>query len=130
MTKDSIIKKLIPVLEASRQRIIFAYLFGSWAEGTAGPLSDIDIAIYVSEPDHFSFQDKLRFRAECCRALLRDDIDVIVLNQLKNLILSGEIVDKGIVFYDLDPETRFDYEVKVLHEVLDFRRQRERIMGG
>ena len=32
----------------SREDVVFAYLFGSTATGEATPLSDVDIAVYVS----------------------------------------------------------------------------------
>ncbi|MCS6883210.1 MAG: DUF86 domain-containing protein [Oscillochloridaceae bacterium] len=37
-------------LLAAEERITFALLLGSFARGQAGPLSDVDIGIYVSRP--------------------------------------------------------------------------------
>lgn len=130
MERKNILNKLKPVLDKYHDKIVFAYLFGSSAEDLAGPLSDIDIAIYVNNPLALAFNDKLQFHADCCRALKRDDVDVVVLNQLKNIILQHEIVEKGVVMYDLDPETRIEYELKTLHNALDFRQQRERVMSA
>jgi uncharacterized protein len=33
----------------SDEDVVFAYLFGSLAKGKAGPLSDVDIAVYCRE---------------------------------------------------------------------------------
>jgi predicted nucleotidyltransferase len=129
MGRDEIVRKLKQVIGRYRDTIVFAYLFGSFGENSAGPLSDIDIAIYVDNSALFGFNEKLRFHADCCRALQRDDIDVVVLNQLDNLILSHEVIEEKVILYDSDPEKRFDYETKILHRVLDFRIQRARIMG-
>ncbi len=130
MERKNILNKLQPVLDKYHDKIVFAYLFGSSAEDLAGPLSDIDIAIYAHNPLAFAFNDKLQFHADCCRALKRDDVDVVVLNQLKNIILQHEIVEKGVVMYDLDPEKRIEYELKTLHNALDFKQQRDRIMSA
>ncbi len=37
-------------LLAGQEFIAFALLFGSFARGQPGPLSDVDIGIYVSRP--------------------------------------------------------------------------------
>jgi len=34
---------------ASHPRVLFAYLFGGLAKGKPSPLSDVDIAVYLSE---------------------------------------------------------------------------------
>jgi hypothetical protein len=67
--------------------------------------------------------------AECSRALHRNDIDLIILNTVNNLILKDEIIRAGIVLYDGDTDTRVDYELKTLHQALDFRYQRQMAMG-
>jgi predicted nucleotidyltransferase len=55
-----VVRRYIAVLERNGVPIKEAFLFGSFAKGTAGPFSDIDVAI-VS--DHFSgdrFEDRRR----------------------------------------------------------------------
>jgi predicted nucleotidyltransferase len=46
------IEHLLPVAQAymkSRKDVLFAYLFGGLARGKTSPLSDVDIAICLSE---------------------------------------------------------------------------------
>ena len=105
----------------------FSYLFGSVAEGTAGPLSDIDIAVLL---DPFRLESILPLHNALCRALKRDEIDLLILNQTKNIILLEEIVRHGILIYEKDPIARLDFEWKIIHQAIDFRETRKRIFGA
>jgi predicted nucleotidyltransferase len=106
------------------------YLFGSQAIGEATDRSDIDLGI-LFKPAAVSAAASHRFTlfAECSRALKRNDIDLVVLNTAANLILQDEIIRTGILLYDGDGEARIDYELKTLHQALDFRFQRQLAMG-
>ncbi len=59
--------------------VLVAYLFGSLARGTQGPLSDVDVAVLLRE-DGSLFDRQLRLVADLSGELRRDDVDVIVLN--------------------------------------------------
>ena len=70
-------EKLLKATPALRKnQIIFAYLFGSAAEGRLSPLSDIDIALFLNP----NLNQRQRFyrRLECMtlleRILERDDM--------------------------------------------------------
>lgn len=121
-------QKLAPVFEKYCDAILFGYCFGSHATGETTPKSDIDLAVYLN-PQNLDFDFKLSLRADICRQLNRDDVDLIVLNTLKNLIVAGEIVWNGVLIYENAPEIREDYELKIIHRVIDFRTQRKAIMG-
>ena len=100
--------------------IAFAYLFGSYATGEQTALSDIDIAIYLNKPSTFSFNRLLLFHGDCCRVLQRNDIDILVLNTTRNLILLKEIITMGKIIYNINQELLDDFEVRTLHVVHDF----------
>jgi predicted nucleotidyltransferase len=106
------------------------YLFGSEASGETTDRSDLDLAV-LFKPAAASSAASHRFTlfAECSRALKRNDIDLVVLNTATNLILKHEIIRTGILLYDGDGEARIDYELKTLHQALDFRFQRQMAMG-
>lgn len=118
------------VLASYRERILFAYLFGSRARGDATTNSDFDFAVYCTPgtPEGY-FGIRLAVHADLCRALGRNDVDLLVLNTTTNLILLDEVVRHGTVLYDRDPEARMDFEVKALHRAMDFKAQRLAIMG-
>ena len=104
----------------------FGYLFGSWAEGTEGPLSDLDIAVYMEPYSHESY---IRLHTALARALKRSDIDLLALNRTKNLILLEEIITKGILLYEKDPSKRIEYEAMTIHKVIDFKSHRKAVLG-
>ena len=110
--------------------IAFAYIFGSYATGEQSALSDIDIALYLEKQSNFDFNKLLLFHGDCCRALQRNDIDILVLNTTKHLILIKNIITKGKIIYNVNQELLDDFEVKTLHTVHDFteRNLPERIL--
>ena len=129
---NEIIKKikttLQPIFSRYADRIIFCYCFGSLATNNYTGNSDVDLAFYV-HPDAVNYDFKLTLYAECSRALKRNDIDIIILNDLKNLILSETVVRYGILLYESNKDERTSYEIKTLHNAIDFRFQRKLAMG-
>ena len=109
-------------------QIIFCYCFGSVATNSYSESSDIDLAFYV-HPDVADFDFKLTLYADCSRALKRNDVDIIILNDLPNLILAESVVRHGILLYESNREQRLDYEMKTIHNVIDFRYQRKLAIG-
>jgi len=63
---------------ASDEHVILAYLFGSQADGTAGPQSDYDIALLVRQP---SLALQARLAHEIGIILGTDRVDVVLLNR-------------------------------------------------
>lgn len=124
------IAPIAAVLDLHRDDVLFAYLFGSAAEGAGGPLSDVDIAVYFSGKEAPSLFDRaLSLHADLCRALRRNDVDLVTLNTARNIVMLDEIVRKGLVLIDRDAGLRHDFEQRVLHEAIDFRQQRVALMG-
>lgn len=124
-------ESLAPVFEKMRGRVAVAYLFGSSANGQAGPNSDIDLAVLLHTGGvDADFEVRLELYADCCRALKRNDIDVVVLNRTRNLFLLESVVREGKVLFEDDAELREEYEVRVMHDFIDFREHRMRVMGG
>lgn len=109
-----------------RHGVTLAYLFGSQAEGTAGPGSDVDIAVLLSPgtprerfaPARLSLINELT-------AVLQRDVDVAVLNEVR-ASLAYDVACSGILLFE-DPETRpaIDFVVAARRYYLDtekFRR--------
>ncbi len=109
--------------------IIFAYLFGSSAKNETTALSDIDIAVYFSDTENRYLEKKLCFYGDLCRELKRNDIDLVVLNTTRNIILLHEIVSTGILLHDRDSDLRQEFECKTHHTAIDFKTQRFAVMG-
>lgn len=120
--------KLQPIFTRFKDKIFFCYAFGSLATNEYSTNSDVDLAFYV-HPDFVNYDFKLTLYADCSRALMRNDIDIIILNDLKNLILSENVVRYGILLYESNKDERTSYEIRTIHNAIDFRYQRKLAMG-
>jgi len=119
MSPEFQLQPLIAVCEKYPE-IAFAYLFGSCATGEQTAMSDIDIAIYHNKESDFSFNKLLLFHGDCCRVLQRNDIDILVINTTKNLILLNEIITTGKIIYNTNQNLLDEFEVNTLHRAHDF----------
>ena len=97
----------------------FAYLFGSYANLSADKNSDIDIAVYIT-PKYNDFDTKLKIHHKL-EIALEKDIDLIVLNKVKNFSLLSDILNKGILLKDSNDDARIMYELEKEHEILDYK---------
>lgn len=118
------------ILKDNSDSVLFAYLFGSHVQGTSSKKSDIDIAVYLKDSAHESFFDiKMDLYVNLSRTLKRNDIDLVIMNTCKNLILLHAIISHGVVIYCQDEFFRLDYEQKIMHSAIDFKQQRKMAMG-
>lgn len=110
-----IVEKIMDCLAADG-RVKFAYLFGSVARGTTGPLSDIDIAVYLDgRIDRFNY--KLKLMESLARAMKTENFDLVVLNDATPL-LGYEIIRSGVVLKE-NRSKRILFETRVMREYLD-----------
>lgn len=113
---DAVRRRIRPVLE-SDVRVCFAYLFGSVAQGTARPGSDIDIAV-LTRP-RGTLLDDARLQDELAAALGREDVDLLVLDDaplwLRYRVVSGEVV------FSRDERCRIAFREWTEKEFLDFQ---------
>lgn len=111
--------------------IVSAMVIGSQARGTAGPLSDIDIA-YWHDPRldaQQRFRLRLRLIAAATKALSTDEVDVIPLNTAPPLMQHRAMRD-GRRFIERDAKTRVRLETRALIEYLDTAPLRDALSRG
>lgn len=98
-----------------------AYLFGSQATGNVGPLSDVDVAVYL---DGLNRTDRFRLRlelmAELSGALQRNDVEVVVLNDARRPAFKYHVIADGVIVYEREPY-RVQVEPSIVNEYLDFQ---------
>ena len=97
-----------------------AYLIGSRARRTAGPLSDIDLAILHS-PDLGSrsrLDLRLRLMADAGAALDTTEVDVVLLNGAPPLV-RHRALSEGVLLVDNDPTSRIGFYVRTLNDYVD-----------
>jgi len=118
--RDEIITLLKNKLSNSDE-VLFGYLFGSYAINKQTKTSDIDLALYLCNTN---FDTKLQINYELSK-LLKKDVDLVVLNDIKNIYLMENILKDGIVIKDHNK--RFDFEVMKHHDILDYKAFRKYI---
>jgi predicted nucleotidyltransferase len=99
--------------------VVFGYLFGSAASDRMGPLSDVDVAVYLDysvDP----FETKLAILDRVSKHLETDRLDLVVLNDAP-LALAGRVLANRRVIVDHDPFARHQYESMIIREFADFR---------
>ena len=100
---------------ANNNSVLFGYLFGSYAKNEQTLKSDVDIALYLKDT---SLDSKLQLNYELSK-LLKKDVDLIVLNEIKNIYLLEDILTNGKVIKDSDK--RIDFELLKEHQILDYK---------
>jgi len=98
--------------------ISLVYLFGSRVEGTVGPLSDCDIAIFVefsapAETIRSQFQHALE------TVLHPIPVDVVLLRQAP-IELAYAVIAQGVVLYERTITERVEYEAYVMGRYGDY----------
>lgn len=137
--RKTLLTQIEKALNKHQDKVAFAYLFGSSVIKDYQYKSDVDVAVYLKKDylalggqslDAFIFDVKLSIQADLCRALKRNDVDLVILNTLKNYFLEDDVIRKGLVVYGKDHPYRQLYEVKRQHEIIDFKQQRKAILGA
>jgi hypothetical protein len=120
--------------------VVSAYLFGSHAEGRAHRESDVDVAVlldWAAYPGSSErFDARVRLTSEVIGALHRNQVDLVVLNDVPPE-LGRKVVQDGVRVYVADAELDHAYvrDVQLRAADLDpwLRRMRrialERILG-
>jgi len=112
----------LPVILKGRP-VMLAYLFGSAAEGTALPSSDVDIALVLEPKCDISAYDRMKMEfdiaAEVEARCKIKEADVRSINSAP-LTVKGMILTEGILLYSRDEEFRVDYETHYRKLYFDF----------
>lgn len=124
--------KLSPQLkkQLGRLGVIAVYLFGSRAQGRAGPLSDFDFGVLLREHgaldggQSLTLYDKLYdiFSPLCPRTLKNDIIDIVFLDSPRvPLELKFHVITRGKILFDRLPQQRADFESLITLKYADFQ---------
>ncbi len=125
MNNQDLAEKLKPIFE--RHGVVLAYLFGSQARGTVGPLSDVDIAVVFDQSlsrDEY-FDRELKLSGDISRALDTAHVDVVDVGARNNPALRYEAVLGGKLIYSISPPLKTALERVSLREYEDTKFLRE-----
>lgn len=107
-------------------RVRFAILFGSVADGTARPNSDLDLAVSVDPRG--SLLDDARLLSALIDLAGREDLDLVVLEDAP-LWMQYRIV-AGRPVYSRDDIARVRFRASVEQRFLDFRYYHDAYLGA
>jgi len=107
---------------ALKYRLELIYLFGSKATGRYSKLSDIDIAVLLNNGEDFNLKNLLLdLIFEFSKLFRSDKIDLVILNKA-SLAVQYNVISNGKILYELNIETRCNYETNLISLYLDFKR--------
>ena len=119
MLDEELIKKLGSLFSCGQKdpSVELAYLFGSHADCTQGPISDYDIAVLFSNP--VPPEKAYRVAHKLATLLMTERVDFVVLNRVP-IELRYAVVATGIVIYEVSPAVRVEFEASTLSCYSDF----------
>ena len=116
--RDSLERALVDFFAADASSLAAVYLFGSFARGSAGPRSDVDVAVlYLREPPPTLAGLPLGVEASL-EARLGRPVQVIALNTAPPDLVHRVLRD-GRLLLDLDRSARIRFEVRSRNEYFD-----------
>lgn len=108
--------------------VLVAYLYGSRARGTAGPLSDVDVAVLLRQNSDL-FQRRLDLIAALAEVVGSDAADVVVLNEAP-VALAYRVLRDGELLFSRDERARIGHRVRVVDHFLDMAPMRRMYSEG
>jgi len=103
--------------------VILVFLFGSFARGNATTFSDLDIAIFFCNTTDFYRINDLR---EKLSEMLNIAVDIVILNNASPII-KMQVLKKGTLLVNKDPQAYNDFFVNTVKEYDDLKRTRKEI---
>lgn len=110
--------ELIALFE--RYGVKFAYVFGSQASGKNTLQSDVDLAVFFGDGNSKSRMENKLALVSRIGAILKKDIDLVVLDDARDNFLLAEIIRHGKIIFNHAPDECFAFEVAKQHEVTEF----------
>jgi predicted nucleotidyltransferase len=131
MEQSEIVEKLAAFFaeQTVTMKIRLAYLFGSRAQGSVGPMSDFDIAVLFSASPTPNLRYEFVYNLK--KNLMAETVDLVVLNTAP-IELQYAAIASGTIICETNFGERVEYEASTLSRYGDFlpilRRQRQEIL--
>jgi predicted nucleotidyltransferase len=121
----AVLRRAVEAAVAGEDEVVAAYLFGSAAHGTAGPLSDVDVALLTTAPSagDDAIVDRVADRLQ--RALRVRRVDVVALTRAP-VPLRYRVIRDGLLIVSRDAARLERFVVESTLHYLDFAPLRER----
>ena len=125
-TTDSVQRRSLPAQKLEALGVGIVYLFGSYAEGVAGPTSDIDIGVVFCDGSPVTRNTSPFYAAlydifvDCFDMSNFRTIDIVFL-QRASLELRFDAITHGVVLYEISSEFRLEFEEHTAALYRDFQ---------
>ena len=103
--------------------ILFTYIFGSFGKGKPGPLSDLDIAIFLDSSSEL-LEKKMDLIGKVTEIMGTDEVDLVLLNE-SPLSLRFEVLRTGRVLFSKDEAQRISFVARTYQSYCDFEPYRK-----
>ncbi|PIR18315.1 MAG: hypothetical protein COV46_00540 [Deltaproteobacteria bacterium CG11_big_fil_rev_8_21_14_0_20_49_13] len=117
LTPEQRIRQLKAYL-VNQRFVQVAYLFGSVAKGSTGPLSDVDVAVLFNSESAQWYEHRLKLMEGLTWIFGIPKVDVVVLNNAEPVI-SHRVLIEGYPIFIRDETARVRLENKTLNNYLD-----------
>jgi len=107
---------------SKRSEIAAAFVFGSVARETEGPLSDLDIAVLLDEASRLEesgYGYLAELTADIMKALHRNDVDAVILNTAPPL-LKYRVFRDGTLLFCRSPNYLAEFRLRAFNEHQDW----------
>lgn len=110
------------------ESIELAFLFGSVAEDTASPSSDVDIGVYLSETllEKERIYKQIDLIGELSDLMKSDKLDPVAINDASP-VLRFEIIRPNVTIFSRDDNLRVDIEHRIMSVYLDWKYYEDRL---
>ena len=127
MDRDALIAGLGERLEKESD-VLVAYLYGSQATDTSSALSDVDVAILLSEGGHL-FARRLALIGAVAEVVGEERADVVLLNDAP-VSLAFRVVRDGEIILCRDDRARAEHKLLTITKYIDMEPMRRTLAEG
>jgi len=124
MEHNLIAESLIEILKSffsEEEKVLFCYLFGSFACQNFNSKSDVDLAVFLEEEKNKDFfKTRLELIANLSK-LLKREADVVILNNAKSILFKYAILREGKLIFARDMEKMISFELRTMRDYYDFK---------
>ena len=89
------------------EEVVFAYVFGSYGLERPGPLSDVDIALYLISAERI-WKKKMKLIGDITSILKTNEVDLVILNETP-LSLCYQVLRTGNLLFSKDEALRIGF---------------------
>jgi predicted nucleotidyltransferase len=110
-------QKAIKIIRDRIPDVRFIYVFGSFADATTHPESDIDLAFYSPVPsDDLSVWET----EQAIASVYNKDVDLVDMSKAGD-VLKMEIICKGEIVYNISENDRGFFESRIVEDYMDYK---------